>query len=382
VKKFITSLIIFTMLISTTAFADITITTYNPENRLTFSDVPSTHWAYKDVMTITSKGILKGKTEPVNGVGTYNPDDNVTVGEFLAIATRLVAKEKILNLGGETSHWAYPYYFAAMGSGLIEPKQFEGVAEELDAPMLREDMAMVLVKIAVMNGERLEIAPHIENAIYDYETIDASKRESVKKAYSNALLTGKDTTGRFDPKGNLTRAEVATVFCRVMNYTERPEVKFSAYDDVQILTGENAGLMRLDVAKKYDLQALKSARFYKENGKFYVSIDLPELPYDFKWDFGVSAFTEDDEYVFATYDGDWKDKTGKQVIEVYSQYDDKTIADMAYATLAVRIVRNDNRSIVIHELVTKSPNKVLRQSSLNTTNSAWEDFDTSNIFGW
>ncbi|MGI6669573.1 MAG: S-layer homology domain-containing protein [Acetivibrionales bacterium] len=45
----------------------------------------------------------------------------------------------------------------------------------------------------------------------------------MEKAYSNGLLAG-DDTGKFNPKKSLTRAEVATVFCRVMNYIERPVV--------------------------------------------------------------------------------------------------------------------------------------------------------------
>ena len=70
------------MLLSTTAFADSEI--------VAFSYLPSNHWAYNDVMTIANKGIISGTTAPVNGVGTYDPNGTVTLGQFLAIATRLV----------------------------------------------------------------------------------------------------------------------------------------------------------------------------------------------------------------------------------------------------------------------------------------------------
>lgn len=354
-----------------------------------FSDIGPDHWAYKDVMIIANKGIIAGTSAPVNGVGTYNPSGNVTVGEFLTIATRIVAADKIED-GGNYAHWAVPNYMAAIESGLITPQQFECTPEVLNAPMSREDMAMVLVKIAEANGETLKSTPGIQQNISDYETVDVMKRDAVKQAYSNGLLAGKDTSGRFAPKDTLTRAEVATVFCRVMNYTARPKVVVNTggsgvvdeYDDVKILTGENAGLMRLDVAKKYDLQALQSARFYKENGKLYVSIDLPQLPSGFHWVYSVDAYTKDGNYVFYTMNPDCTGKTGKQVVEVYSKYDDKTVGDIDYATISVMVINNENKSIVSHDLSTKVPNKVLRQSSLNTTNAAWEDFDTSNIFGW
>ena len=354
-----------------------------------FSDIGPSHWAYKDVMIIANKGIIAGTTAPVNGVGTYNPSGNVTVGEFLTLSTRLVASDKIQD-EGNFAHWAVPYYMAAIDAGLITPQQFACTPEVLNAPMTREDMAMVLVNIAKANGETLKSTPGIEQNISDYSKVGVFKRDAVKQAYSNGLITGKDTSGRFDPTGVLTRAEVATVFCRVMNYTKRPDVVVntggsgttSQYDDVKILTGENAGLMRLDVAKKYDLQALETARFYKENGKLYVSIDLPKLPDGFQWVYGIDAETKDGDCVFYTMNSDCTGKIGKQVIEVYSKYDDKTVGDIAYATIDVKIINNENKSIVSHKLASNNPNKVLRQSSLNTSNSAWEDFDTSKIFGW
>lgn len=354
-----------------------------------FSDIGPDHWAYKDVMIIANKGIIAGTSAPVNGVGTYNPSGNVTVGEFLTIATRIVAADKIED-GGNYAHWAVPNYMAAVESGLITSQQFACTPEVLDAPMSREDMAMVLVNIAKANGETLKSTPGIQQNISDYETVDVFKRDAVKQAYSNGLLAGKDTSGRFAPKDTLTRAEVATVFCRVMNYTARPKVVVntggsgttSQYDDVKILTGENAGLMRGDVATKYDLQALQSARFYKENGKLYVSIDLPQLPDDFQWQYSVCAYNKDGGYVFYTMHNDCTGKTGKQVVEVYSKYDDETVADIDCATISVMIVNNKNKSIVQHKLSTKAPNQVLEQSSLNSSDAAWKDFDTSNIFGW
>ena len=359
-----------------------------------FSDIGPSHWAYNDVMIIANKGIIAGTSAPVNGVGTYNPSGKVTVGEFLTLSTRLVAADKIQD-EGEFAHWAVPYYMAAIDAGLITPQQFACTPEVLNAPMSREDMAMVLVNIAKSNGETLKTTPGIQQNISDYEKVDVFKRDAVKQAYSNGLIAGKDSSGRFDPQGTLTRAEVATVFCRVMNYTKRPTVVVKPggssgsgtvtsdqYDDVKVLTGENAGLMRLDVAKKYDLQALQSVRFYKENGKLYVSIDLPQLPDGFKWVYSVDAYTKDGNYVFYTMNADCTGKTGKQVIEVYSKYDDETIADIDYAAVSVMVINNENKSIVSHKLSTKAPNQVLRQSSLDSSDASWEAFDTSNIFGW
>ena len=166
-KRFITSLIIVTMLISTTVFAGSDI--------IAFSDIPSNHWAYNDVMTIANKGIISGTTLPVNGVGTYDPDGTVTLGQFLAIATRLVASDKIVE--GNHSHWAGGNYIAAVESGLIKGSDFSGSSEALNAPISRQDMAYILVNIAKANGEDLKFIWGIENNIIDLSDVSYTRLE-------------------------------------------------------------------------------------------------------------------------------------------------------------------------------------------------------------
>jgi hypothetical protein len=187
-----------------------------------FSDVKSGQWFYNDVMTLTGKGIITGVTAPVNGVGRYDPQGTVTLGQFLAISTRLVAEDHIKAVPN-AKHWAEPNYNAAVKSGLIQSTDFKNTPEALNAPISREDMACILVNVAKANGEELTEKLGITYNIKDYASIESLKKGYVIKAYSNGLLVG-DNAGNFNPKKSLTRAEVATVFCRVMNYTKRPEV--------------------------------------------------------------------------------------------------------------------------------------------------------------
>ncbi len=199
------------------------IPVYGSNNVATsFSDVKSGQWFYSDVMTLTGKGIITGVTAPVNGVGEYDPQGTVTLGQFLAISTRLVAKEYIKPVSG-AKHWAEQNYNAAVESELIESSEFTGTKEALDAAISREDMAHILVNIARANGEELEEVDGITNNINDYCNVTSKRVEAVIKAYSNGLIIG-DDKGYFNPQKSLTRAEVATVFCRVMSYTKRPEV--------------------------------------------------------------------------------------------------------------------------------------------------------------
>jgi|LSQX01.2.fsa_nt_gb uncharacterized protein YkwD len=183
-----------------------------------FTDVKSSDWFYNDVMTLSGKEILGGYPD-----GTFGPGNPVTLGQFLAIATRLVAGSQI-EPSGPGDHWAYGNYRAAVASGLISSMDFAGTARALDAAVAREDMAYILVNIAKANGETLSTLSGIENSIKDFATISASRRDAVLRAYSNGLLTG-GSDKNFKPKNQLSRAEVAAVFCRVMNYTPRPAVQ-------------------------------------------------------------------------------------------------------------------------------------------------------------
>jgi len=186
-----------------------------------FSDVSKNHWAYNDIMILFEKGIVSGVTIPnSDGVGTYAPDGTVTLSQFLAISTRLVAEPYIKSENvGEI--WYTQYYNAAVESGLISKSEFSFGA--MDKGISREDMAHILVKVAEKNGEILNIKDGIKNKIKDFSSISVERQDAVLKAYSNGLLVG-DNMGNFNPKNVLTRAQVAAVFCRVMNFTERPVV--------------------------------------------------------------------------------------------------------------------------------------------------------------
>lgn len=60
-----------------------------------FSDVPSSHWAYKNIMAMTSKGLFSGTTTPINGVGTFAPDKTMTRAEFVTVVMRAMYADEL-----------------------------------------------------------------------------------------------------------------------------------------------------------------------------------------------------------------------------------------------------------------------------------------------
>lgn len=187
-----------------------------------FSDVAETDWSYSYIMLCVEHGAIDGTTPPdENGIGTFEPEQEVTLGQFLAALTKLLCPSAIMPLE-DGVHWTLPYYDAAVKEGLIKETDFDYT--DINKNLSREDMAYILVSSAKYNGEVLTSNDGIENSIADYATIHENRKDAVKKTYSNGLITGIDAKGTFAPANTMTREQMATVICRLMNYTERPDI--------------------------------------------------------------------------------------------------------------------------------------------------------------
>lgn len=188
-----------------------------------FSDVPADRWSYNYIMLCTQRGAIQGVTAPdSNGVSTYDPNGTVTLGQFLAVLTRLLVIEDIdMEAVGESENWAFPYYLAAVFAGMIEEEEF--AAEALGDAISREDMCLLLERAAQINGETLQARKGAEKEIQDFDTVSSQRQDAVLKAYSNGLITGYQD-GTFGPDGTMTREQMAAVVCRLMGYAPRAEV--------------------------------------------------------------------------------------------------------------------------------------------------------------
>lgn len=255
-----------------------------------FSDVTRSDWYYSYVMTCSIYGAISGTTTPVNGVGTFEPNGKVNLGQFLAVLTRLIAADQIT--GSTDAHWAEPNYNAATAVGLIYTSEYSCTSADLDKNLTREEMAVMLSRAAKINGETLKVLPGIENNIGDLNKISSDKVNAVKQAYSNGLLTG-DNNGNFNPKGTMTRAEMATVVCRLMNYYPRSEVTIKDPDDkgevinTQYVSdeGDTKGMLLPAVSREYELKALGATRTGEDANGVYVTFTAPQLPSEIANDF-------------------------------------------------------------------------------------------------
>lgn len=100
-----------------------------------FSDLPSSHWAYIAMTEAAGYGILQG-----TGANTMSPSAPLTWPQFLAMAARAFAPEEYARSATSGAAWDQAGLDAARSAGLLE-----GLDEAaLTGAVTRQDAAVVL----------------------------------------------------------------------------------------------------------------------------------------------------------------------------------------------------------------------------------------------
>ena len=100
-----------------------------------FSDLPSSHWAYIAMTEAAGYGILQG-----TGANTMSPSAPLTWPQFLAMAARAFAPEEYARSAASGAAWDQAGLDAARSAGLLE-----GLDEAaLTGAVTRQDAAVVL----------------------------------------------------------------------------------------------------------------------------------------------------------------------------------------------------------------------------------------------
>lgn len=193
---------------------------------LSFSDVPSSHWAYKNIMAMTSKGLFSGTTTPVNGVGTFAPDKTMTRAEFVTVVMRAMYADELNAMPkvGAGEAWYLNSYELALDKGILKENELD--QGDLTKGMSRQEMALVLVRAAEKLGETPSQLVSTSK-IADYSTIGTYYKDYVVKAYSMGMLAGTDSKGTYAPTATMNRAQGATVLNRLTDSSSRSSVDFS-----------------------------------------------------------------------------------------------------------------------------------------------------------
>ena len=269
---------IMSLFLSLILVASLSVTAFAVELK-SFDDVDPTRWSHSAIMLCVEKGAISGtRTPDANGVGSFNPTGKVTLGQFLAVITRLACPDAIKDTEG---HWALKNYNAAVESGIIKSTDFNSTADALNATLSREDMAFIMVGAAKVNGEDLKVIDGIESIITDYNSISGSRKDAVLKCYSNGLIAGY-SDGSFGYADTMTREQMATVVCRLMEYQPRSEVKFEEEKAPVVQNGAyfyESGMVKTETQIAVVKDNFDNIRLYKNgNGELCVDVSAVSLP--------------------------------------------------------------------------------------------------------
>ena len=202
-----------------------------------FPDVADDAWYAEAVNTMAANGILNGYPD-----GNFHPEDNVTTGELCAIIYRLGKNENPVNKPvpdhPEYTHWAsYAVWFLrtrTLGYTTCRPDEAaefanRGEAVQAIIALIRDDNGAHRLQ---RDYTRIHDWYYENNDIPDWDEIDAGAGTRghnwvnwyIIDAYNYGIVSGVDSTGRFNPNGTLTRAELAQMLynAKLTKYTPAP----------------------------------------------------------------------------------------------------------------------------------------------------------------
>ena len=182
------------------------------EGDLPFVDVKKSEWYYDPVQYVYENGIMKGMSGK-----TFEPETSVTRAMFVTMLGRLWGVEqKVTNTFKDVSAATGDWYAGYVGWA-SENKIVNGYPDKTFKPddaLTREQMAAIISRFLDYSGIV---------AMKSYDPVSFFKDEGKIESYAVThvdnmrvlgIITG-NADGTFDPQGNLTRAQAATVMSRL-----------------------------------------------------------------------------------------------------------------------------------------------------------------------
>lgn len=164
-----------------------------------FSDLAD-HWSRDFVLKLTEKDIFTGYAD-----GTFKPNNNITVAEFIKIVTGVIE----LEMSTAEGPWYQMYVDTARNAGLVVTGEFSGT--DFNRPITRGEMARIIARTL---GEVQEDGE--ANTTFS----DSIQTPTEFRGYINIIselnIINGYSDGSFGYKRNMTRGEAATIISRLL----------------------------------------------------------------------------------------------------------------------------------------------------------------------
>ena len=181
----------------------------NGEWKNPFTDVKENDWFYDSVKYAYENDLMKGISNT-----EFAPDSEVTRAMFVTVIYRMENEpqtEKCAFTDVESGSYYENAVAWANENGIVS-----GISEECFAPnepITREQMAAIIYRYAAFKG--YDITTSSNTSYTDNDNISDYAKDAVIWAAEKSVMTG-NTDGSFAPKANTTRAQVASVFMRMV----------------------------------------------------------------------------------------------------------------------------------------------------------------------
>jgi len=180
------------------------------EYRKQFEDVKGS-WAEEYVAKLAAKHLVQGVD-----ANHYQPGRQVSRADFITLVMRGAGQHASDTQSSFTDVPADAYYAAAVvQASKLGIVQGSGGNFRPQAPISREEAAVILAKASGLYGKMQGGSAKANFA--DLDQVSTWAQEAVERVNGLGLMTGKGNL-RFDPKGNVTRAEMAKMVYMLMNH--------------------------------------------------------------------------------------------------------------------------------------------------------------------
>lgn len=156
-----------------------------------FKDVPTTFWAYNEIMWAYENGYMNGVSSDM-----FNPNGNVTRQQVWMILAR---------------------HSGANPANMVQAKAWameNGISDGTNPgnPVTRQQLVALLYRYADMQGYDVSARADL-TTFPDYASVSDYAKEPMSWSVANGIVTG-TTQGTLNPHGNATRAQFAVILYR------------------------------------------------------------------------------------------------------------------------------------------------------------------------
>ncbi len=164
----------------------------------TFTDVPSTYWAYDAIQYVVDEGLFSGTSG-----STFTPGGTMTRAMLWVVLARMD--------GVDTSAASGEAWYQTGLDWAVEA----GISDGTDAngSITRAQFAAMLYRYAQYAGVDTSMNAAVLNTFQDTNSIPAYAVEPLAWAVKNGIVSGTSSTA-ISPNGSATRAQVATMLMR------------------------------------------------------------------------------------------------------------------------------------------------------------------------